>query len=60
VVSRLNQAINEVLKTDRVRSSLAKFGVDVAGGTPERFGALLHAETIRWTKIIKEAGIKIG
>ena len=60
VILRLNGAINEVLKTDRVRTSLAKLGVDAAGGTPERFGALLHSETLRWTKIIKEAGIKIG
>lgn len=60
VILRLNRAINESLKTDKVRSSFAKIGVDVAGGPPERFGSLLQAETVRWTKIIKEAGIKIG
>lgn len=59
VILRLNQTINKALKTDKVCSSFAKIGVDVAGGTPERFGSLLHAETVRWTKIIKEAGIKI-
>jgi hypothetical protein len=32
----------------------------VAGGHPEQFGALLHAETTRWTNVIKEAGIKIN
>jgi hypothetical protein len=33
---------------------------DVGGGTPEEFGALVHAETVRWTKVIKDAGIKIN
>jgi tripartite-type tricarboxylate transporter receptor subunit TctC len=32
----------------------------VGGGTPEEFGAHVHAETVRWTKVIKDAGIKIN
>lgn len=60
VIAHLNETINKVLQTGTVRSSFSKLGDDVAGGTPERFGALLHAETVRWTKVIKDAGIKIG
>ena len=26
----------------------------------EEFGAHVHAETVRWTKVIKDAGIKIN
>jgi tripartite-type tricarboxylate transporter receptor subunit TctC len=55
----LNQAINEVLNTATVSEALAKLGVEVGGGTPEPFGALLHAETARWTRVIGEAGIKM-
>jgi tripartite-type tricarboxylate transporter receptor subunit TctC len=58
-IARLNQAINEALKSEAVRDALARLGVDVAGGAPERFGALLHAETARWTRVINEAGIKM-
>jgi tripartite-type tricarboxylate transporter receptor subunit TctC len=60
VIARLNEAVNKALKTEKVRDSLAKLGVDVGGGTPEQFGALLHAETARWTKVINEAGIAIN
>ena len=60
VIARLNQAVNKALKTDKVRESLAKLGADVGGGTPEAFGALVRAETVRWTKVIKDAGIKIN
>jgi tripartite-type tricarboxylate transporter receptor subunit TctC len=59
IMARLNGAVNTALKTEAMRASLAKVGTDVGGGTPEEFGAVLHAETVRWTKVIKDAGIKI-
>ena len=60
VIDRLNRTVNYALKTDKVREALAKIGTDVGGGTPQEFGAHLHAETVRWTKVIKDAGIKIN
>jgi tripartite-type tricarboxylate transporter receptor subunit TctC len=60
VIARLNRAVNDALKTDKVRDALAKIGTDVGGGTPQAFGAHVHAETVRWTKVIKDAGIKIS
>jgi tripartite-type tricarboxylate transporter receptor subunit TctC len=60
VIARLNVAMNKALKTEKVREALAKMGVDVGGGTPEEFGARVRAETVRWTKVIKDAGIKIN
>jgi tripartite-type tricarboxylate transporter receptor subunit TctC len=59
VTARLNEAINKALKTDKVREALAKLGTDPGGGTPEAFGALVRSETEHWTKVIKDAGIKI-
>ncbi len=43
-----------------MRDALARLGTDVGGGTAEEFGALVRAETVRWTKVIKDAGIKIN
>ena len=31
-----------------------------AGYAPEQFGARVRAETVRWAKVIKDAGIKIN
>jgi len=59
-IAHLNAAMNNVLKTDKVREALAKMGVDVGGGTSEEFGVRVHAETVRWTRVIKDAGIKIN
>ena len=33
-------------------------GLDVIGGTPAEFAAVIKTETPYWAKIIKEAGIK--
>jgi tripartite-type tricarboxylate transporter receptor subunit TctC len=60
VIARLNAAVNKALGTEKVRDSLANLGTDVGGGTPEAFGALVRAETVRWSKVIKDAGIKIN
>ena len=60
VTARLNEAVNKALKTDKVREALAKLGVDPGGGTPEAFGTLVHAEIARWSKVIKDADIKIN
>src|SRR5229473_974414 len=60
VIARLNAAVNTALKTEKVRDALARLGTDVGGGTPEEFGSLVRAETVRWTKVIKDAGIKIN
>ena len=59
VVVRLNTAIGKALKTDKVREAFAKIGSDPAGGTPEAFRDLMHSEIVRWSKVIKDAGIKI-
>src|SRR5215831_88784 len=60
VVAQLNAAINKAIKTDKVRESLAKLGVDPGGGSPEAFGTLVRTEIAHWSKVIKDAGIKIN
>jgi len=59
VVGQLNAAINKALKSDKVRDALARLGVDPGGGPPEVFGKLLHSEVAHWSKVIKDANIKI-
>lgn len=60
VVAQLNAAVNKAIKTDKVREALLKLGVDPGGGSPEAFGALVRTETARWSKVIKDADIKIN
>jgi tripartite-type tricarboxylate transporter receptor subunit TctC len=59
-VARLNAAVDKALKTDKVREALARIGTDPGGGTPDPFGALVRSEVAHWSRVIKDAGIKIN
>ena len=59
VIARLSAVINEVLKTDKVRDGSASLSADSGGGTPEEFGATVRANIQHWSKVVKDAGIKI-
>jgi tripartite-type tricarboxylate transporter receptor subunit TctC len=58
--AQLNAAIDKALHTEKVREALAKLGVDPGGGAPAEFGATVSSEIVRWTKIVKDANIKIS
>lgn len=54
VVSRVNGAVNEALKDKDVQATLARFGIDRAGGTPQQFAAVVEKDRAKWKKIITE------
>jgi len=58
VVERVNQAANDALKSKDVADLLATDGVAPAGGTPERFRAVIKADIERWSRVVKQANIK--
>jgi tripartite-type tricarboxylate transporter receptor subunit TctC len=57
IVTRYNTAINEILTTPAVVENLARQGLTVAGGTPERLAEFLAGDIAKWQKVVKEAGI---
>jgi tripartite-type tricarboxylate transporter receptor subunit TctC len=57
IVTRLNAEINRALTDTDIRERFHVLGYEVAGGTPETFGAWLHAESAKWGKVIREHGI---
>lgn len=57
IVNRLHTEMITAMNTPDVRAKLATHGFDVAGTTPEQFGAFRKAEEARWGRVIKQAGI---
>jgi len=57
VTNKLNQAINAALRTPELGQRLADLGADVAGGTAEDLARYPAAESTKWNKFIKDAGI---
>jgi tripartite-type tricarboxylate transporter receptor subunit TctC len=60
IIDRLHDEAVKALAAPEIRRALENQGLDVIGGTPEEFTAVIKAETPYWAKIIKEAGIKAG
>jgi tripartite-type tricarboxylate transporter receptor subunit TctC len=58
-VQQLNTELNAVLAEGETRRFLARFAAVPAPGTPEDLGKLNAFEVARWSKLIREADIRI-
>jgi tripartite-type tricarboxylate transporter receptor subunit TctC len=58
IVSRLHTEIVAVLRAPETRTRLVADGAEVVANTPEEFGAFIRAETAKWAKVVKAAGIR--
>ncbi len=58
LVSRLHSEIVAILKQPEMEKRLLAEGVDMVASSPEAFDRLVKDETVRWAKVIKQAGIK--
>jgi tripartite-type tricarboxylate transporter receptor subunit TctC len=59
IVDLLNAEINKLLANPEVKETWAKQGAETMSMTPAQFEAYLHADIEKWSKVVKDAGIKI-
>ena len=59
IVDKVAADLAKALASASVKSKLAVLGVETISSTPEQFGAFMAAETARWGKLIREAGLKV-
>jgi tripartite-type tricarboxylate transporter receptor subunit TctC len=58
IIDRLHVEVAKALQQREVREKLSTDGAEAVGNTPEQFGAYIKAETDKWAKVVKAAGIK--
>ena len=58
IVSKLNTTFAQVLNNPEVQERLLGVGAEALPSTTTDFGAFLKSEVERWSKVIKNAGIK--
>jgi tripartite-type tricarboxylate transporter receptor subunit TctC len=58
VIERLNAAINKALGDPAVKKILEGDGMLPSGGTPQQFNERIRKDYDRWTRVVKEAGLK--
>ncbi len=58
VIDRLQNDINNIVKTPEMTERLAAIGGVAVGGTAAQFAALIKSESVRWGRLIDQLGIK--
>ena len=58
VLAKLNVEVVRIMHTAEVAKVLEHEGAEPVGGTPEEFTVIIKAETAKWAKLVKAAGIK--
>jgi tripartite-type tricarboxylate transporter receptor subunit TctC len=59
VAGKLGTELLKIIALPDVKEKMLGLGMDIAGGTPEEFGALVKSDIAKWAKVIREAGIRV-
>jgi tripartite-type tricarboxylate transporter receptor subunit TctC len=58
IIMRLNAELSKALTAPDMKERLASAGIEPMTSTPEQFASFIKSETVRFAKVIKDAGIK--
>lgn len=58
IIARLHKEATAILRMPETRQRLASDSAEVVASSPEEFAAFLKAETVKWAKVAKTAGIQ--
>jgi tripartite-type tricarboxylate transporter receptor subunit TctC len=59
IIQKLNTGLNATIKEPEVTARLTKLNVESRQNTPEEFRAFVAAEMEKWSRVVKEANIKL-
>ena len=57
IVANYNKAVNEILAKPAIIETLARQGLVVTGGPPQRLADWIARDLPRWSKVVRDAGI---
>ena len=59
VVTRLNQEVVKMANTPEFKQRLITVGAEAVGSTPEACAQVIRDEIAKWTKLVKDTGIRV-
>jgi tripartite-type tricarboxylate transporter receptor subunit TctC len=59
IVEKLNREINAVLAEPEMKKRMVELGGEPLIASPEAFGVMIAAETEKWEKVVKSAGLRV-
>jgi tripartite-type tricarboxylate transporter receptor subunit TctC len=60
IIQKLNAGLNDTLRQPDIIARLQSLNIDFHANTPEEFRTFVTAEMDKWSRVVKEAGIKLG
>ena len=60
IIAKLHPEAVRIVSQAEMRERFGLIGLDVVGDAPDAFAAIIRADTAKWAKVIKDAGIKAG
>ena len=58
IVAKLHHEAIRIVSHPDLREKFGLIGLDVVGDAPDAFAEIIRSDTLKWAKVIKEAGIK--
>jgi tripartite-type tricarboxylate transporter receptor subunit TctC len=59
IIDKLNAATQKVIAEPAIREKFAGIGAEATGGTPAEFATYIRDDLAKWTRIVKEANVKV-
>ena len=60
IVQKLNAGINNVLHDPNVTTRFQQLNIDIRKTTPEEFRRFVQDQMALWSKVVKDANIRLG
>jgi tripartite-type tricarboxylate transporter receptor subunit TctC len=58
IINRLNTEIVQAVSQPNIREQVTKMGFEIVTNTPEQYAAFLKDENAKWSKIVKDLGLR--
>ena len=59
ILKRVYAAVVKTIRAPATRDAFGKVGADVIESTPEELDRIMKSETVKWTKVIRDAHVKV-
>ena len=59
IIDKLHREAVRIVSQPDMREKFALIGLDVVGDAPDAFAEIIRIDTLKWAKVIKDAGIKV-
>ena len=59
ILEQLSTAVNKIINAPDVKNNWAKQGAAPMGMTPDEFGKFLREDIAKWSKLVKDTGMKV-